>query len=680
MPRLWIVHRDARIRTALARLAAAPHDALVGAPGDPVFAGGAPPEVVLLGLAAPFEAELEFAHREQARFGRAAWLLISERSELALARRLFDAIDAELLAYPPEPALLRRRVRELARRAGSGPLPLSLSQRSERDALAGRFSRWFGDIELPALLRALDPRLADIPLLVRGEPGSGRGSLARYVHVFGGGGTAPFVQVACSRDQTAPALRDAITAAGHAGAAGAAPALCLLDVDTLALPVQRELVDWIELGAPAGLLRARRVRWIGTAGAARGSDTLDPALRRALGVLLLDVPPLRERPASVPALVDAATRRFCGAHGERVRGFDAGALRVLAEYPWPGNLRELEAVVTQSLAASASDPLTAADLELDGEPLAPVDAETLGAEILELGEPLEAEPDAEPASVAPLFSADELASEAIFAPEEPEPAAPPARPFAPPRPPLQVVPEAPAVSAEPPPASALAPSALRPLAAALAHELRSPLTGIKTFAQLLDERWGDAEFRARFAARTGEDVRRIEESLERLERLASFGPPEIGPVDVAALLGELLEARRDLIRERRLLVLQELDTQHPTARGDAEQLRFALDALLGACFALVPERGDVYLASKHHPAGLRSVATLRVLIRFHGPSRGAPGTRIAGVSPLENSLALLLAERVVRAQQGSFTVNEGQGDETLVVIELQAGFAGTARA
>ena len=72
MPRLWIVHREPRTRAALARLAAAPHDALLGAPGDPGFASAEPPEVVLLGLAAPFEAELEFAHRLAPRLRGAA--------------------------------------------------------------------------------------------------------------------------------------------------------------------------------------------------------------------------------------------------------------------------------------------------------------------------------------------------------------------------------------------------------------------------------------------------------------------------------------------------------------------------------------------------------------------------------------------------------------------------------
>jgi signal transduction histidine kinase len=328
---------------------------------------------------------------------------------------------------------------------------------------------------------------------------------------------------------------------------------------------------------------------------------------------------------------------------------------VLGEYPWPGNLRELEAVVAQSLAASASDPIEPWDLERDGEPLAPLDPEALGAELLgpeemeaEESEPVVAarpQPEPEPARAPP--PAPEPAP--LFDPED-----------------LLAEPEA------PPSAPADAGAGMAPLAAALAHELRGPLTGIKTFSELLRERWTDAEFRARFAERTGEDVRRMEDSLGLLSRIAGFGPPAVASVDLTALLSELLEARRERVRERRLLVLQELETERPEARGDPEQIRFALEALLSACFALVPEQGDLYLASKHLPGGLRGGPCLRVLVRFHGPPRGAPAGRAPGLSPAENSLALVLAEMVVRTCQGSFTLNVGQGDETLVVLDLPA--------
>jgi hypothetical protein len=60
------------------------------------------------------------------------------------------------------------------------------------------------------------------------------------------------------------------------------------------------------------------------------------------------------------------------------------------------------------------------------------------------------------------------------------------------------------------------------------------------------------------------------------------------------------------------------------------------------------------------------------LVRFHGPQRGAPAGRVPGLSPAENSLLLVLAELVVEAQQGSFTLDQSQAGETLVILELRA--------
>jgi hypothetical protein len=45
---------------------------------------------------------------------------------------------------------------------------------------------------------------------------------------------------------------------------------------------------------------------------------------------------------------------------------------------------------------------------------------------------------------------------------------------------------------------------------------------------------------------------------------------------------------------------------------------------------------------------------------------------VPGVSPLENSLALVLAGLVVRAQQGTLTVSEGPGDEMLIIVDIPA--------
>ena len=61
-----------------------------------------------------------------------------------------------------------------------------------------------------------------------------------------------------------------------------------------------------------------------------------------LNVVSIHLPPLRERNGDVKLLVRYFLRKFSATLGKRIRGMEAGALKLLTEYHWPGNIRELE--------------------------------------------------------------------------------------------------------------------------------------------------------------------------------------------------------------------------------------------------------------------------------------------------------------------------------------------------
>jgi signal transduction histidine kinase len=210
------------------------------------------------------------------------------------------------------------------------------------------------------------------------------------------------------------------------------------------------------------------------------------------------------------------------------------------------------------------------------------------------------------------------------------------------------------------------------LVGAISHEVRNPLVAIRTYSSLLPERFEDPDFRTRFADIVGDDVRRIEHALDRLVRFAALGPPEHKPVDVSALLDELLEQRRDEIQTRRLVVLRELDREQGMALADAAQLRFAFDALLDKALELVPERGDIYVASRHHDDGLRGGPVVRVLMRFESPDEIRPSVEVEGVSLADTALDLVLAEAVIRSQGGTLTASAAENRETVILIDLPA--------
>jgi transcriptional regulator with GAF, ATPase, and Fis domain len=64
-----------------------------------------------------------------------------------------------------------------------------------------------------------------------------------------------------------------------------------------------------------------------------------------LNVIRFNVPPLRERKADVPLLVDAALKYFTRSNGCVVREIGPEAMQALGDYSWPGNVRELQNVV-----------------------------------------------------------------------------------------------------------------------------------------------------------------------------------------------------------------------------------------------------------------------------------------------------------------------------------------------
>jgi DNA-binding NtrC family response regulator len=631
MTSLWIVHRTPRERSALARLAAVP-EAVLGAPGDRHFDTAPAPDVVLLGVEGDLEPELNFAHTQRRRAPGARWILLGPRGGEQRALELFDRVVAEYLVYPPEAARLRARI--AARPPADAPP--ALSERASREQIAGRFSRWFADLELPGVLRALDPTLADVPVRIHGEPGSGRGVLTRYLHWFGGAARGALVHIPCDRDTRALEVSAAIAAHGQSAPHAPASTLWLEDFDQLAASEARQLAGWIENGLPAGSARGPLRRWIGTSSEAAG----DTPLGRALGGIAIQIPPLRERPEQIARLVDASARAWCTARGVRHRRFGEDALVVLEEYPWPGNLAELEAVVCETLAAGAADPVRADDLMQNGEPFALLPASSVGTLLEDDGErePGEREEDAEDVLEA-----------------------------------LGSLPEARALDAEMrselPPQPAASEGALSRLVAALSHEVRNPLATIRTFAELLPQRFQDPEFRERFAEMVRDDVTRIDALVERLAQVAELGSPTRDKVDVTALLESLLAGRREAIRARSLLVLKELEASSPQALGDREQLRVAFDSLLGKCLEWVPERGDVYIASRHHGSGPKGRPSMRVLLRFHTPGASASGR---GVSLAENSLDLMIAEIIIRAQGGDFAVAATDGEETLIVVDLPA--------
>ncbi len=176
------------------------------------------------------------------------------------------------------------------------------------------------------------------PLLIVGEPGSGRRSLARYIHERGGGG--PFAAIECEKLESLRFLE--CESAGTVFLAG---------VDALAAPLARQLVEWIE-----GNRFAARVMAGAEPLPLAGKESARAALLAAIGRQTIELPALRDRAADIPLLVEAILADQPGP----VATMGEGTMGYLLNYDWPGNVTELHQVVGR-LCTLASDSVLSPD-------------------------------------------------------------------------------------------------------------------------------------------------------------------------------------------------------------------------------------------------------------------------------------------------------------------------------
>lgn len=731
MSKLWIVHRQARRRDALARLAGlAADEIVVGNPDGAPFVDAAAPAALLIALDDDFELELEFLHRHRERLEGTRRLLLVAPQDVAEAKRLTGAQDDEILDTLPHARDLRDFVLSAVAHRNAEPL----AERRDRERIAHRFASWFGELEIPGLMRALDPSLATLPLLVRGAAGSGRSLVARYAELYRlHGGLGPVLRIDAREVvdlesiSTRLLTRNASTERSGPEAQKRGRTIWIDEVDALAPSVQRGLAEWLRLGIAPGVPVAGTLRWVATAGPAGMRDRLDPLLAGAFAPLGINVPALVNHPEALESFAAQVVAEWTSRVGGPARRLSSDALDALAAHAWVGDRAAVESLLITALAntsVTSADPLHSEDLSLAGINLhfSGSDADAREGDTDFAGGRAEAM-DPEPPPPVAFAEAEVIAPEPLQAPSDATsdferaffeglPEAPPA---------TTQTPSTPLPSNYPPDRASdggaaqaadmngetlgdpnvdistemsesafdIARAGVRPaeegwsqswrrLARSLSHEIRNPLVSIRTFTELLPEHYADESFRERFTELVGRDVAHIDEVVDRLARAASQEKLEATPVDVSALIEGLLDERREAIGERRLLVLRELERDAPIAWADAHSLEIALAGLLDRALAALPERGDLFVATRRIERGPDSTPRLRVLLRHHSPELSGSASGLLGddpaladVSPTNNVIEYVLAETIVEASGGQLTIDATDAQETLVLVDLR---------
>ncbi len=213
----------------------------------------------------------------------------------------------------------------------------------------------------------------DAPVLILGERGSGRETVARRIHAAGPRSGEPFVDVPCAA-LGEKAAAEALFGAGDDEAGGRlglarGGSIFLEDVESLAGALQERLAAW--LGGPSGA--AADVRVLASTGP--GVSGIEPSLRQRLDVIRIQVPPLRDHREDIQLLVERFMRDLSREYAIPPKRLEPQTLAALRAHDWPGNLRELRNLVERVLLLAPDDVVGVGDLpaELGGAVDAPAD-------------------------------------------------------------------------------------------------------------------------------------------------------------------------------------------------------------------------------------------------------------------------------------------------------------------
>jgi DNA-binding NtrC family response regulator len=302
---------------------------------------------------------------------------------------------------------------------GAERLHVSLRNALTTSALEGEIARFkhsragtlgFADIitksaNMQGVIRVAEKAAAStIPVLICGESGVGKELIARAIHGSGERRTKPFVAVNCGAmpENLVESIlfgheKGSFTGATerHTGkfVEASGGTLFLDEVGELPPAAQVKLLRAIQEGEvePVGARRPVKVdvRLVSATNRDLIADVKAGRFREdlfyRLHVFPITVPPLRERPADIPALARHFLARFAAEEGKRIRMIAPEAVRLLAACPWPGNIRQLENALFRAVVLAEGDTLSAAEFPQIAAQVAPQGDMSAAAELAAIG-------------------------------------------------------------------------------------------------------------------------------------------------------------------------------------------------------------------------------------------------------------------------------------------------------
>jgi len=239
--------------------------------------------------------------------------------------------------------------------------------------------------EVLAIVARVAP--ANSTVLLGGESGVGKDLIARAIHQNSRRASGPFIKINSTAipDNLFESELFGYEKGAFTGANNSKPgkfeladkgSLFLDEIGDVPAPIQVKLLRVLQEREFERLGGTRTIKVDVRLVAATNKDlraaleqgTFREDLYYRLNVVPIDIPPLREHKEDIPDLVHHFLARFTRENGKEMEIITAPALKLLMDYHWPGNVRQLENTVERAVALSSDDLIDVDDIHLDSGP------------------------------------------------------------------------------------------------------------------------------------------------------------------------------------------------------------------------------------------------------------------------------------------------------------------------
>jgi len=393
------------------------------------------------------------------------------------------------------------------------------------------------------------------PVLIQGEQGTEKELTAKIIHHAGDWKYYRFYKVEC-KAQTEDSFSDQFLRIFNENNFGTIPATIYLEeIGALRQSIQTKVSELVEDGFLQTGTEKRTIknlRFIASSSEdlrekiAQGKFSED--LYHQLSALSIYIPPLRDRGREISAIAQYLLEEYSKRMRINKVGFSGTVLNLLQDYWWPGNLRELQQVIVRSAMFSEGTVLTEKDFHLESE--------------------------------------NENKSFVTFLKKT----------------------EARSIESKPKPLSSEQNSHMLSLfLMELVHRVKNPLVSIKTFTQLLREKFSDGEFREHFYKIVTEDIEKIDAVMNGLVNYIKINTPIEKKDTIHFILEDVLKKYEAPLEDRKIKVFKKFEKDLPETVVHDEQLRYILGALLEYAIPFISPNGSIGFLTKSFGSGIEPV-------------------------------------------------------------------------